>query len=81
MIRDVLARVSVLLIPIMLVGLFGRVLYTPDEPREGSMVVAMAHQADKALPTLAGEPFAEKPPLLYWMGAATVTVFGSTPEL
>jgi len=79
-IRDVLARVSLLLIPIMLVGLFGRVLYTPDEPREGSMVVAMAHQADKSLPTLAGAPFAEKPPLLYWMGAATVTVLGATPS-
>ena len=73
------ARLLVLLVPVALVGLFGRAYYTPDEPREASMVVAMAAQADKALPELAGRPFAEKPPLLYWLGGASVAAFGPAP--
>jgi 4-amino-4-deoxy-L-arabinose transferase-like glycosyltransferase len=43
------------------------------------MVVAMADQAHKALPELAGRPFAEKPPLLYWLGGAAVAAFGPAP--
>ncbi len=81
MTRTVAARLALLLIPIVCVGLFGRVLYTPDEPREGSMVVAMADQADLSLPTLAGHPFAEKPPLLYWLGGIAVKLLGPTPSV
>jgi 4-amino-4-deoxy-L-arabinose transferase-like glycosyltransferase len=73
------ARLLVLLVPVALVGLCGRAYYTPDEPREASLVVAMAHQADRALPELAGRAFAEKPPLLYWLGGAAVAVFGPEP--
>lgn len=74
-----LGRLLLIIIPIALVGIFGRVFYTPDEPREGSMVVSMAHQADHALPQLGGKPFAEKPPLLYWLGGAAVASFGPSP--
>jgi len=73
------ARLLLVLVPIACVGLFGRVYYTPDEPREASLVVAMASQADKALPELDGRPFAEKPPLLYWLGGASVAALGATP--
>ncbi len=73
------ARLLVLLAPVVLVGLFARAYYTPDEPREASLVVAMAQQPDKALPELAGRPFAEKPPLLYWLGGATVAALGPAP--
>jgi 4-amino-4-deoxy-L-arabinose transferase-like glycosyltransferase len=73
------ARLLVLLVPVALVGLLARAYYTPDEPREASLVVAMAHQADKALPELAGRPFAEKPPLLYWLGGASVAALGPAP--
>ncbi|MBS0396530.1 MAG: glycosyltransferase family 39 protein, partial [Proteobacteria bacterium] len=79
MTRLPLARLLVLLVPVALVGLFARAYYTPDEPREASMVVAMASQPDKALPTLAGRPFAEKPPLLYWLGGASVAALGPSP--
>lgn len=79
MTRQIAARLLVLLLPIACIGLFARVLYTPDEPREASLVVAMASQPDKSLPELAGRPFAEKPPLLYWLGAATVSAFGPAP--
>ena len=76
---SVAARLLVLLLPIACVGLFARVLYTPDEPREASLVVAMASQADKSLPELAGRPFVEKPPLLYWLGGAAVAALGPSP--
>ena len=74
-----LGRVLLLLVPIACVGLFGRVYYTPDEPREASLVASMLAQPHKALPELDGHPFAEKPPLLYWLGAASVHEFGATP--
>ena len=54
------SRLLWLVLPLLCVGLFARVYYTPDEPREASLVVAMASQADKSLPELAGRPFAEK---------------------
>ena len=77
--RALVQRLLLLLVPVLAVGLFLRVYYTPDEPREGSLAVAMAHQANHALPELGGETFAEKPPLLYWLGGAVVAVTGPTP--
>ncbi len=73
-----LARLLWLLLPVLWVGLFARVYYTPDEPREASLVIAMATQADKSLPELAGRPFAEKPPLLYWLGGGAVAALGAS---
>jgi len=73
------ARLLLILLPIACVGLFGRLYYTPDEPREASLVVRMATQPDKAIPQLAGRPFAEKPPLMYWLGGAAVAEFGASP--
>jgi 4-amino-4-deoxy-L-arabinose transferase-like glycosyltransferase len=77
-VKSVAARLLLLLLPIAFAGLFARVLYTPDEPREASLVVSMAHQADKSLPALGGHPFAEKPPLLYWFGGAAVALGGAS---
>ena len=77
--RSLVQRLLLMLVPVLVTGLFLRVYYTPDEPREGSLAVAMAHQADHALPELAGETFAEKPPLLYWLSGVAVAVAGPTP--
>lgn len=78
MTRRLVARLLLLVLPVLAVGLFSRVYYTPDEPREASLALAMAaHPA--ALPTLGGVPFAEKPPLLYWFSAAVVAVTGPVP--
>lgn len=44
----------------------------PDEPRYASIGREMAQSGDWVTPHLNGEPWYEKPPLLYWMtGAAT----------
>jgi 4-amino-4-deoxy-L-arabinose transferase-like glycosyltransferase len=47
------------------VGLLG-----PDEPRYAFIGRAMAHSGDWLTPKLWGEPWFEKPPLLYWLTAA-----------
>ena len=66
------------LAPLWLLGILGRGLWTPDEPREADIAWRMSLQDDRALPHLAGVPFLEKPPLSYWMSAATLTLFGNS---
>src|SRR5881275_1026163 len=58
--------------------MFGRGLWTPDEPREADIAWRMSRQTDRTLPQLAGTPFLEKPPLSYWMSAATISLFGDS---
>ena len=66
------------LAPLWLLGILGRGLWTPDEPREADIAWRMSLQDDRALPHLAGVPFLEKPPLSYWMSAATLTLLGNS---
>ena len=47
-----------------------RGLVGPDEPRYASIANDMAVSGDCGTPRLAGEPWFEKPSLLYWIGAA-----------
>jgi len=47
------------------VGMLG-----PDEPRYAAIGRAMAQSGDWVTPRLWGQPWFEKPPLLYWMTAA-----------
>ena len=73
------ALVLLALAPLWLTGIFGRALWTPDEPREADIAWRMSLQADRTLPQLAGSPFLEKPPLTYWMSAAVIAAFGDSP--
>ncbi|MGH8276914.1 MAG: ArnT family glycosyltransferase, partial [Steroidobacteraceae bacterium] len=70
--------IVVALAPLWLVGIFGRGLWTPDEPREADIAWRMSLQSDRTLPQLAGTPFLEKPPLSYWMSAGAVALFGDS---
>jgi 4-amino-4-deoxy-L-arabinose transferase-like glycosyltransferase len=70
--------IVVALAPLWLVGLFGRGLWTPDEPREADIAWRMSHQQDRTLPQLAGTPFLEKPPLSYWMSAGAISLLGDS---
>jgi 4-amino-4-deoxy-L-arabinose transferase-like glycosyltransferase len=67
------------LAPLWLLGIFGRGLWTPDEPREADIAWRMSLQSDRTLPQLAGTPFLEKPPLSYWMAAGAVALWGDSP--
>jgi 4-amino-4-deoxy-L-arabinose transferase-like glycosyltransferase len=60
------------------VALFARSYWTPDEPREAALAASML-SGPLALPQLAGVTFAEKPPLTYWLSAASMHLFGATP--
>ena len=73
------AHLLLLLLAVAAAAVFARVWYTPDEPREASLVASMLESGPRALPSLDGRPFAEKPPLLYWLGAASAAAFGSRP--
>jgi 4-amino-4-deoxy-L-arabinose transferase-like glycosyltransferase len=64
--------------PLWLTGIFGRSLWTPDEPREADIAWRMSRQVDWTLPQLAGRPFLEKPPLSYWMSAASLSLSGDS---
>jgi len=62
-----------LIIPLLLLYLLhlGEVGFLgPDEPRYASIGRAMAVTHDFVTPRLDGQPWFEKPPLLYWMTAA-----------
>jgi len=53
-------------------------LLSKDEPRYAAIGLEMAHSGDFAMPVLWGQPWFEKPPLLYWMtaGAARLGIPG-----
>lgn len=78
LVRRWYVTVLVVLLPLWGWGMLTRVAWTPDEPRELSLCAAMQRQADKVVPELAGVPFCEKPPLTYWLGAASLELFGHT---
>jgi hypothetical protein len=65
-----------LLIPIWIIGLFGRGIWSPDEPREYDIAYNMLRSGDLVVPQLAGAPFVEKPPLAYWVQSASMGLFG-----
>ena len=79
--RTALPLVVLALAPLWLIMLFGRGLWTPDEPREADIAWRMSLQSDRTLPHLADAPFLEKPPLSYWMSAAGLALFGDSPEI
>jgi 4-amino-4-deoxy-L-arabinose transferase-like glycosyltransferase len=76
--RATLLLIVLALAPLWLVGIFGRGLWTPDEPREADIAWRMSTQADRTLPQLAGTPFLEKPPLSYWMAGGAIAAFGDS---
>jgi 4-amino-4-deoxy-L-arabinose transferase-like glycosyltransferase len=78
-VRHAAAFAVLALAPLWLVGILGRGLWTPDEPREADITWRMGQQADRTLPQLAGTPFLEKPPLTYWISAGAEALFGDSP--
>ena len=55
-------------------GMSDRGLVGPDEPRYASIAREMWSSGDWTTPRLSGEPWFEKPALLYWLGAATASL-------
>lgn len=75
--RDLLFLTIVLAIPFL--QYLGRLpLIDPDEGRYAEIPREMLERADLITPTLNYVKYFEKPPLLYWINAASISVFGQT---
>lgn len=52
-----------------LIGVFGRFPWKADEPYSFGIVWNMLSQGQWLVPHVGGDPFLEKPPLMFWLGA------------
>ena len=74
--RHALAFTCLLCIVWMLPGLIGRDPWKPDEAYSFGLVHHVFQTGDWVIPTLAEEPFVEKPPLFYVTAALFARAFG-----
>jgi 4-amino-4-deoxy-L-arabinose transferase-like glycosyltransferase len=78
--RGALLTAAALLCALYLADLNGMGLVSKDEPRYADIGRAIARTGDLITPRLSGEPWFEKPPLLYWVIAIGFKA-GLGPEL
>ena len=77
-------RIALLLIVIsgwVLIGLIGHDPWKPDEAYTFGIVLDLLKRGDWVVPSLAGEPFVEKPPLFFLVAAAFAQIFGGVLPL
>lgn len=58
----------------------GYPLIEPDETRYAQIGLEMYETGDWVVPRLQGEPYLDKPPLLYWATAASYSLFGVSQQ-
>jgi len=82
--RSVWERVAPwLLAVIAALILFGNLNYPlvePDESRYAQIALEMVDSGDLVTPTLDGHPYLDKPPLLYWLTAASYRLWGVSDQ-
>jgi len=66
---------AALALPLLVLG---SPLIEVDDARYAEVPRAMSASGDWVLPTLNTMPYVEKPPLWYWLGAASIKVFGAS---
>lgn len=80
--RDLPPRAAFVLLALVLALLAFRLgavpLVGPDEPRYTRVAIEMHRAGDWVTPTLAGEPWLEKPPLYYWLAGGAFSLLGET---
>ncbi len=75
--RDLLSLVVIFCIPFL--QYLGRLpLIDPDEGRYAEIPREMLERGDLITPTLNYVKYLEKPPLLYWLNAASIKIFGTS---
>jgi dolichol-phosphate mannosyltransferase len=62
----------------LLLGNLRYALIEPDESRYAQISLNMLDSGDWVVPRLDGEPYLDKPPLLYWLTAASLQVMGQS---
>ena len=76
---DVTRRWALAILVFLLVGVAGlgvRPLVVPDEPRYGIIPAEMAETGNWLALRMAGFTYYEKPPMGYWLTAASISAFG-----
>jgi len=68
--RHWLMCIWALMLAYFVAGVFGRSLWKADEPYSFGIVWEMLEDHQWLVPHIAGQPFVEKPPLVYWLAAA-----------
>ena len=53
-------------------------LIEPDESRYAQVAIEMLESGNWVTPKLIGSPYLDKPPLMYWLTAASMSMFGQT---
>lgn len=73
-----LATLGVALVAVLFAFSFqgSRGIWDPDEGFYSNVAVGMLESGDWLVPRLNGEPFLDKPPLLYWTMAGAMRLFG-----
>lgn len=74
--KDCLPLLLILAIWVLTPGAARR-LANPDEGRYAAIPMEMVNTGDWVTPRLDGVKYFEKPPLLYWVEAATIEIFGT----
>ena len=59
----------------LLTGLVGHDPWKPDEAYSFGLIFSMLQGEHWLVPTLAGDPFMENPPLFYWTAALSAQLF------
>ncbi|HEX4441696.1 MAG TPA: phospholipid carrier-dependent glycosyltransferase [Thermoanaerobaculia bacterium] len=77
--RGPLVVALLVLLAVVWIEPFGSSLAEPDETRYAEIPREMLAAGDLVVPRLNGLPYFEKPPLLYWVNAASLRIFGETP--
>jgi len=75
-----LAALLALAAVLFFVNTWGYDLWPPDEPRFGQVAREMMQSGDYLAPHVNGQPYKEKPPLLFWAIAAVSWPFGDVSE-
>lgn len=76
-------RLALLVLGLLLFlpGIASRDLWNPDEPRYAEVAREMRASGDYLVPHLNGRIYAEKPPLLFWLIAASSLATGGVNEI
>ena len=77
--RTTAAATSLMLLAALM--MFGNLSYPflePDESRYAQIALEMVQTGDYIVPRLLGEPYLDKPPLLYWATAGSFKLFGTS---
>ena len=74
--RAITGYISLLFVLLYLLPLAMRPIISPDESRYGAIALEMLHSKDWWSMKLVGLRYYEKPPLGYWLTAASMAVFG-----